>query len=181
MTQPTPLYIVASPRPRVGKTLLARLLIEFFRQSRRPVVGYDLNPREPALTDRFPRLVWPIDIADTRGQMELFDRLLADDASVKIIDLGYGPFDQFFAVSRQIGFVQEARRRLIEPIILFVTDPALVTVRSYAELRRRVAATFRASAQRIGIADVRRAGLSTDARGIAACSASRACLRSFAA
>ena len=106
------------------------------------MVGYDLNPREPAFTDRFPRLVWPIDISDTRGQMELFDRLLADNASVKIIDLGYGPFEQFFAVTRQIGFVQEARRRLIEPIILFVTDPALATVRSYAELRRRLAATF---------------------------------------
>ncbi len=142
MRQPTPLFIIASPRPRVGKTLIARLLLEFFRQSRRPVVGYDLNPRDPALTDRFPRLVWPIDIADTRGQMELFDRLLADNASVKIIDLGYGPFDQFFAVTRQIGFVQEARRRLIEPIILFVTDPALATLRSYAELRRRLTATF---------------------------------------
>ena len=137
MRQPTPLFIVASPRPRVGKTLIARLLLEFFRQSRRPLVGYDLNPRDPALTDRFPRLVWPIDIAETRGQMELFDRLLADNAGVKIIDLGYGPFDQFFAVMRQIGFVQEARRRLIEPIVLFVTDPALATVRSYAELRRR--------------------------------------------
>jgi len=30
MMQPHPLYIVASSRPRAGKTLLARLLIEFF-------------------------------------------------------------------------------------------------------------------------------------------------------
>jgi hypothetical protein len=140
--QPTPLFIVASPRPRVGKTLIARLLLEYFRHSHRPVVGYDLNPREPALAGRFPKLVWPIDIADTRGQMELFDRLLADSAGVKVIDLGYAPFEQFFAVMRQIGFVQEARRQLIEPIILFVTDPAETTVRSYAELRRRLAATF---------------------------------------
>jgi hypothetical protein len=44
MTQPHhPLYIVASPRPRVGKTLLARLLIEFFYASDRALIGYDLN------------------------------------------------------------------------------------------------------------------------------------------
>jgi len=142
MTQPVPLYIVASPRPRTGKTLIARLMIEFFRAGGRPVVGYDLNPREPALTERFPKLVWPVDIGDTRGQMELFDRLVADSAGTKVIDLGYGAFDQFFAVAGEIGFLQEARRRLIEPIVLFVTDPAPATVRSYAELRRRLAASF---------------------------------------
>jgi hypothetical protein len=142
MAQPAPLYIVTSPRPRMGKTLLARLLMEFFRDSRRPVVGFDLNPREPLLAGRFPKLVWTVDIADTRGQMTLFDRLLADTTSTKIIDLGYGPFDQFFAVMREIGFVQEARRRSIESIVFYVTDPAAATVRNYAELQNRLPASF---------------------------------------
>lgn len=142
MKQPARLYIVASPRPRIGKTLIARLMIEFFHASGRPLVGYDLNPREPALADRFPKLVWPVDIADTRGQMELFDRLIADNASTKVIDLGYAAFDQFFTVMREIGFLQEAQRRQMEPIVLFMADPAAATVRSYAELRHRLAATF---------------------------------------
>ena len=142
MAQPAPLYIVASPRPRNGKTLIARLLLEFLRQSRRPVVGYDLNPREPALAERFPKLVWPVDIADTRGQMELFDRLLADPSSTQVIDLGYGPFDQFFTVMGEIGFLAEARRRRIEPTVMFVADSSAATVRSYAQLQRRLAATF---------------------------------------
>jgi len=140
--QPAPLYIIASPRPRTGKTLIARLMIEFFRAGRRPLVGYDLNPREQALAIRFPKLVWPVDITTTRGQMELFDRLIADTASTKIIDLGYSSFDQFFAVMAEIGFLAEARRRMIEPIVLFVGDPAAATVRSYAELLNRLAATF---------------------------------------
>lgn len=140
--QPAPLYIVASPRPRTGKTLIARLMIEFFRARGRPLVGYDLNPREQALASRFPKLVWPVDIVSTRGQMELFDRLLADTASTKIIDLGYSSFDPFFAIMAEIDFLREARRRLIEPIVLFVSDPAAATVRGYAELRSRSAATF---------------------------------------
>jgi hypothetical protein len=142
MKQPARLYIVASPRPRVGKTLIARLLIEFLRASRRPLVGYDLNPREPALAERFPRLVWPVDIADTRGQMELFDRLLAENTSTKVVDLGYGAYEQFFEVMGEIGFVSEARNRSIDPIVLFVADPSEATVRSYAELCRRAAATL---------------------------------------
>jgi hypothetical protein len=138
MTQPAPLYIIASPRPRTGKTLLARLLMEFLQDSRRPLVGFDLNIREPTLAERFPKLVWPIDIGDTRGQMGLFDRLLADTSSSKVVDLGYGAFDQFFAVIREIGFVQEAQRRAIEPIVLFITDSTPTTIRYYGELQRRL-------------------------------------------
>jgi hypothetical protein len=74
--------------------------------------------------------------------MALFDRLLVDTASTKVIDLGYGPFDQFFAVMREIGFVQEARRRSIEPIVFYITEPAAATMRTYAELQRRVPASF---------------------------------------
>jgi len=141
MAQQTPLYIIASPRPRVGKTLIARLLIEFFRAGDRPLLAYDLNPRDPALTGHFPELTWSVDISETRGQMALFDRLIASDSITRVIDVGYGPFDQFFAVLAEIGFVPEARRRLIEPIVLFVTDQAPATVRAYAELRERMAGT----------------------------------------
>lgn len=138
MPQQAPLYIVASPRPRVGKTLIARLLIEFFRAGERDVIGYDLNPREPTLAGHFPHLITTVDIADTRGQMALFDRLIAGAPRTTVIDLGYGRFDEFFAVLSEIGFVAEARRRAIEPIVLFVADPAPATVRIYGELRDRL-------------------------------------------
>jgi hypothetical protein len=84
MPQQTQLYIVASRHPRVGKTLLTRLLFEFLRISGRPLVGYDLDPREPTLAGCFPNLVWPLDIADTRGQMALFDRILTDHWRTRI-------------------------------------------------------------------------------------------------
>ncbi len=141
MPQQAPLYIVASPRPRVGKTLIARLLIEFFRTTDQAPIGYDLNPREPTFTGYFPQLVTTVDIAPTRGQMALFDRLIACACPTTVIDLGYGSFEEFFAVMAEIGFAQEARRRQIEPIVLFVTDPSAATVRAYSELRRRLETT----------------------------------------
>jgi hypothetical protein len=141
MTNPTPLYIACSPRPRVGKTVLARLLMEFLRVNGRPLVGYDLHPREPGLAGYFPHLVSVVDLAETAGQMALFDRLIADQLRTKVVDLGYGQFDRFFDVMWEIGFILEARRRLIEPVILFVADPAPATIRAYAGLRRRFAQT----------------------------------------
>ncbi len=142
MPQHTPLYIIASQHPRVGKTLIARLLIEYFRlSSRTSLVGYDLDPREPTLAPHFPNLVWTVDIADIRGQMALFDRLVSDRWRTTVIDLGYALFEQFFAVMAEIDFEQEAQRRSIEPIVLFIADPAPTTARSYAELRRRLPRT----------------------------------------
>jgi hypothetical protein len=135
------LYVVASRHPRVGKTLIAGLLTDFLRLTSRPLVGYDLDPREPSFAACFPNLVWPIDIADTRGQMALFDRMLADNWRTSVIDLSQGVFDQFFKVITEIGFEQEARRRLIQPIVLFITDAAPITAQSYAELRRRLTQT----------------------------------------
>jgi hypothetical protein len=82
------------------------------------------------------------DISDTRGQMQVFDRLLIDRTITKIVDLGSGPFDLFFAVMEKIDLVTEARRQLIEPIVLFVADPEAETARTYADLKRRLRSTI---------------------------------------
>ena len=89
----------------------------------------------------FPELVWTVDISDTPGQMALFDRLIADNWRTTVIDLGYGLSERFFSVMAEIGFEQEARRQLIEPIVLFITDSAPLTAQGYAELRQRLRLT----------------------------------------
>src|SRR5215472_6932512 len=101
----------------------------------------DLDPREPALAGCFPDLVWPVDIADTRGQMSPFDRILADHWRTTVIDLGQGLFDHFFKIMAEIGFEDEARQKSIQPVVLFITDAAPFTAQAYAELRRRLSRT----------------------------------------
>ena len=53
MQRPVPIYIVASPNPKVGKTLIASLLIEFVQSDGRRVIGYDLQSRRSALSQDF--------------------------------------------------------------------------------------------------------------------------------
>jgi len=142
MPQHTSLFILASQHPRAGKTLLSRLLIEHLRLSGKTLVGYDLDPREPILAGYFPKLVSTADVTDTPGQMALFDQLLNDSGSTGVIDLGYGLSERFFSVMAEIGFEQEAHRRGIEPIVLFITDSAPITSRGYAQLRRQLRQTI---------------------------------------
>jgi len=130
--------IVASPRPRVGKTLLARLLTDFHAQDGRPVAAFDLNSGEGTLAQFMPEQVTASEIVDVEGQMALFDRLIADDDTTKIVDLGHEAFEPFFTLARKIGFAEEARRRAIAPAILFVITPDQTSFEAYAKLRARL-------------------------------------------
>src|ERR1700761_167032 len=99
----TPVYIICSPRPLVGKTLMARLLSEFLLLKNGTVVSFDINLKEPSLLDYLPRTTETADVIDTYGKMQLMDRVIVDDGTAKVIDLGYHAFDEFFKMSDEIG------------------------------------------------------------------------------
>jgi hypothetical protein len=139
MQRRTPIFIVASPRPRVGKTLFARALVEFFCAQRRPVSAFDVNPDEFALLEHLPAYTAASSLHDTRGEMALFDQLIMPDQVPKVVDLGHGLFDRFFAVMQAIDFSTEARRKAVVPMVLFVADPDQRARQGYAMLCDRFA------------------------------------------
>ena len=51
----TPLYVVCSPRRSVGKTLISRLITEFYAIKDCPVAAVDLADEGPQLADYFCR------------------------------------------------------------------------------------------------------------------------------
>jgi len=131
----TPLYIVCSPSRCVGKTLVSRLLTEFYALDDRPVAAYDLADEGPQLADYLPDVTEIADIGDTGGQMAFFDRLIAEHDGATIIDVSYRAFEDFFTIVHKIGFFEEARRRRIEPLILYLVDPDPKSAKAYATLR----------------------------------------------
>ena len=134
----TPVYIICSPRPLVGKTLIARLLCEFLALQRGHVTAFDINLKEPSLLDYLPKLTETAEIDDTFGKMQLMDRLILNDNVAKVIDLGFHAFDEFFRMCDEIGFIKEAARRGIAPLILFVADTDRVSARGYDMLRQQI-------------------------------------------
>jgi hypothetical protein len=139
----TPLYVVCSPCRGVGKTLVSRLLTEFYVLDRRPVAAYDMADEGPQLADYLPQFTTISDIGDIFGQMAFFERLIADnDRIANVIDLSHRTFKSFFTVVEKIGFFEEARRRAIEPLILFIIDPDPKSPEAYASLRRLTEASL---------------------------------------
>src|SRR6202163_1107641 len=120
----TPLYVICSPQRCVGETLLARLLTEVYLIDGRPVAAFDLADEGPQLSDYLPRCTTIASISDTPGQMAFFDRIIAEQQATNILDVSYRTFKDFFVVVQKVGFFEEARRRSIEPVILFMIDPS---------------------------------------------------------
>jgi hypothetical protein len=136
----TAVYIICSPRPRVGKTLLARLLTEYLQASNREVIAFDLSGNEPSLLDYLPRQTETAEVRDTFGQMQLMDRLIVNDGVPKVLDIDAASFDAFFKMFQEIGFVKEATRQGVAPMVLFVLDQDYSSSRAYAMLERAVPA-----------------------------------------
>jgi hypothetical protein len=137
----TPVYIICSPRPLVGKTLTARLLSEFLLLKNGTVNSFDINLKEPSLLDYLPSTTETADVIDTFGKMQLMDRLIVNDGVAKVIDLGFHAFDEFFKMSEEIGFLKEAARRRVAPIVLFVADNDRVSARGHEMLLQQIPPT----------------------------------------
>ena len=137
MKRRTPIFIVTSPRQRVGKTLVARTLAEFFHADGRSVAAFDVNPDQFSLVEYLPADTAVASVEDTRGQMALFDQLVQPDGVPKVVDLGHSQFDRFFTVMQDIGFAREAHVNAIVPTVLFVCDQDVRSRQGYAMLRDR--------------------------------------------
>src|SRR5882757_6191326 len=137
----TPVYIICSPRPLVGKTLIARPLSEFLLLKNGDVVSFDINLKEPSLLEYLPKITETADVIDTFGKMQLMDRVIVDDGIAKVIDLGFHAFDEFFKMTEEIGFMKEAARRSVAPVILFVADTDRVSARAFPMLQQQIPAS----------------------------------------
>lgn len=134
----TSVTIVASPRPRVGKTLLARVLTDFHRHEGRAVAAYDLNAGEGLLREFLPKQTQAAAIGDIKGQMALFDTLVKPDDVTRVVDLGHDSFEAFFALAEHIGFTEEALARGIAPAVLFLLTPDRTAIEAFRSVRRRM-------------------------------------------
>ena len=115
-------YLVCSPLGRVGKTLTARLVMDYYLSGDRFPLAFDTNHLDPGLAPVFPAETNVVDLTSTRGQMELFDRLVVADEIPKVVDLWHVSYEVFFRQAQEFEFFEEAWRRGIEPVVVLLTD-----------------------------------------------------------
>jgi hypothetical protein len=130
-------FICCSPHGRVGTSTTARLLSDYFLATRRTFLGFDADPHVPAYAPRFGAKVRNVDLSLVQGQIALIDRLLVADGEPKIIDLWSRAYDRFFNLVQEIGFIEEARAKGVEPIVLFHADASEASASAAYRLAER--------------------------------------------
>ena len=120
--RPSLAAIVASLHGRTGKTLLARMLADYFvLAGTRPLI-FDTDVTEQTLHAWFPYDTVVADPTEMRDQMTLFDTLAARAPEARVVDVSHYVFRKFFKVMQELHFAAEARMRRVEPIIFYIAD-----------------------------------------------------------
>jgi hypothetical protein len=137
--RPSPAAIVASLHARTGKTLLARVLGDYFALSGRPPLVFDTDVTEQTLRALFPYDTVVVDLVETRDQMTLFDTLARRMPEARVVDVSHHAFRKFFHVMAESQFVAEAHLRNVEPVIFYIADRGADAYEEARHLRERFA------------------------------------------
>jgi hypothetical protein len=135
--RPSPAAIVTSLHARTGKTLLSRVLGDYFALSGRPPLVFDTDVTEQTLRASFPFDTVVIDLTETRDQMTLFDTLARRAPEARVVDVSHHAFRRFFKVMHESQFGAEAHTRGVEPIIFYIADRGIDSYEEARALRAR--------------------------------------------
>ena len=130
------IHIVCSDRHRNGKTLLARVLIDYLLLDGRDPFVIDANYPEGPLRDFFPGRTALVDFDQMPGRMKLFDTILGSLGRDYVVDLPAHQTKQFFEAVVELGFIQEAHKAGFQCALLYIVDRGL---ESSEPPRRRLA------------------------------------------
>lgn len=132
------IYIVCSDRHRNGKTLLARVLVDYLMLDGHDPFVIDAGFPDGPLRAYFPGRTALVDFDQMQGRMKLFDTILESPGRDYVIDLPAPQTAPFFAAVTELGFADEARARGFALAVLFIVDRAEDSLKAAADIARMV-------------------------------------------
>jgi hypothetical protein len=133
------IYIICSDRHRNGKTLLARVLVDYLLLDGKDPFVIDANVPEGPLRTAFPGRTALVDFDQVQGQMKLFDTILGSIGRDYVIDLPAPQTENFFETVVQLDFLSEARRFGFQLAVLFIVDKEFASLNAADDIRANIA------------------------------------------
>jgi hypothetical protein len=115
-------YIVCSDTHRNGKTTLARLIADYLLLDGHDPFLIDTDAPDGPLRNYFPGRTALADFANVRGQMKLFDTILASPGRDYVVDLPVRHVESFFAKEKVLSFFAEAHKSGFRVFLFYVVD-----------------------------------------------------------
>jgi hypothetical protein len=126
--------IVGADKGGVGKTTVARTLLDYFVAHQVATRAFDTEAPRGTLKRFHPELTEVVDMSLIADQMRIFDTLNSADASVTVIDVRAGLMSPTLKALRDIGFIEAAKKGQITLAVFHILGPSIASLDEINEI-----------------------------------------------
>jgi hypothetical protein len=137
MAKPT-VILVGADKGGVGKTTIARTLLDYFAAHLTPVRAFDTEAPRGTLKRFHPDQTEVVDVTQVPDQMKIFDTLGSAAANVTVIDVRAGLLSSTLQALSDIGFLESAKKGQITFAVFHILGPSIASLNEIAETARFV-------------------------------------------
>ncbi len=127
MAKPT-VVVVGADKGGVGKTTVARTLLDYFTAHHVPTRAFDTESPKGTLKRFHPDICEIVDATSVPDQMRIFDTLSTTDASVTIIDVRAGLLSPTLRSLRDIGFLDAVKKGQLTFIVFHILGSSIASL-----------------------------------------------------
>ena len=120
--------LVGADKGGVGKTTVARALLDYFIAHNVPTRAFDTEAPKGTLKRFHSDLTDVVDITSTSGQMKIFDTLSSAASQVTVIDIRAGLLSTTLKALRDIGFLDAARKAQLTFTVFHILGPSIASL-----------------------------------------------------
>ena len=125
--------LVGADKGGVGKTTVARTLLDYFTAHNIPTRAFDTESPRGTLKRFHPDITEVVDVTTVPDQMKIFDTLGSAEAKVTVIDIRAGLLSPTLAALRDIGFLDSAKKGQIIFSVFHILGPSIASLDEIAE------------------------------------------------
>jgi hypothetical protein len=137
MAKPT-VILVGADKGGVGKTTVARTLLDYFGAHQTAVRAFDTESPRGTLKRFHPDLTEVVDMTEVADQMKIFDTLGSAPAQVTVIDVRAGLLSSTLQALSDIGFLESAKKGQIAFAVFHILGPSIASLNEIAETAKFV-------------------------------------------
>jgi len=124
--------LIGADKGGVGKTTVARTLVDYLTAQGIPLRAFDTEAPKGALYRFHPKIAEIVDVTEVLGQMRIFDTL--SESNVTLIDVRAGLLSSTLHTLRNIEFIDSAKKGQLTFVVFHILGSSLASLNEIADL-----------------------------------------------
>lgn len=130
------LILVGADKGGVGKTTIARALLDYFARNKVSSRAFDTENPRGSLHRFYPQLAEVIDLSDVAQQMKVLDTMEASPVRATVVDLKAGNLSYSLDLFERIGVLEAARNGVFNLGLIHVVGPSIASLDEIGEIAK---------------------------------------------